>query len=175
MKRILIALFAAASIALTSATAFASNKGGLDGDKQSENIDVNVKFQDDTTTPTVYSVDIVWQDMDFVYVSAGSKVWNADTHEYMNQTVGAWEHDSADITVTNHSNAEIAVKVTYTPLGESGVSGEIIDGEFTIGSAVGLDYNAAELKKTARFEISGIPEDETASNLKVGTVTVAFE
>lgn len=172
MKRLLIGFLAMSSIVFTSATAFAD--ATLDTATPNKDIDVNVNYEDGTSSPTVYSVDIVWESMEFTYNAVGTKEWDADKHEYVDNTEGAWNKETADITVTNHSNAEIEVIVTYNAIGESGVTGTVENGAFSIQSAVGLATDAAELSATATLKIGGAPEDKTASALKIGTVTVSF-
>ncbi len=173
MKKILIALLAAASIAFSAVTVYADS-GVLTDIEAGKDIDVNVNYNDGTESPDVYSVDIIWESMEFTYNAAGTKDWDATKHEYVDNTTGQWDKDTANITVTNHSNLGIDVKVSYTATDESGVVGEIVNGEFTIDSAVGKATDAAELSKTASLKISGEPSDKTATNLKVGTVTVEF-
>ncbi len=175
MKKLLTLILALALVASVSVTAFAAEPDAtLIGDDNSASVDVYVTYEDTTNTPTVYSVDVEWQEMNFTYVSAGTLVWKPETHEYEQQTTGAWETKSADIKVTNHSNAAVDVTVTYTANGTTGVTGTITNGTFTLETAEGKTVAEAP-SKTATFTVGGIPTDKKAKDLKVGTVTVSFE
>ncbi len=174
MKKFFIATLAFVLLASITVTAFAAETELTDANK-SEEIDVNVNYQDGTQTPTVYSVDVVWDSMTFTYNASGTKVWDATTHSYMDNTNGVWANDSADVTVTNHSNADVNVTVTYTEVGASGVNGVISNGDFSITSAVDKAVDDATLTKTATLTVSGVPVDKSANNLKIGTVTVVID
>ncbi len=175
MKKILILILALLLAASMSVTAFAAEPDAtLTGDNKSTSVDVYVTYEDATTTPTVYSVDVEWQEMNFNYVSAGTMVWKPETHEYEHQTTGAWESDRANIKVTNHSNAAVDVTVIYTANGTTGVTGTIANGTFTLETAEGKTVAEAPTK-TATFTVGGVPTDKNAENLKVGSITVSFE
>ncbi len=175
MKKLFAILTSLALLVSMSVTAFAAEPDAtLTGDGKSTTIDVNVTYADATSTPTVYSVDVQWQEMSFQYNYAGPMVWNPETHEYQDQARGDWESNTADITVTNHSNAAVNVTVTYTANGTTGVTGTITNGSFTLENAVGKAVAEADAE-TATLTISGVPTDTTARNLKVGSVTVSFE
>ncbi len=174
MKKLLAAVLALALSAALTVTIFAAPNASLNGSDKSETIDVNVTYQDATDSPVVYSVEVEWQEMNFKYISAGSMVWDPSTHEYQNQTTGAWESNTADIKVTNHSNTEVNVSVSYTPDGTTGVTGTITNGSFTLESADGKAVSEAD-SKLATLTVSGVPTDKAANNLKVGAVTVVID
>ncbi len=175
MKKFLALILTLALVATMSVTAFAAEPDAtLTGDDKSTSVDVYVTYEDTTSAPTVYSVDVEWQEMSFLYISAGTHVWNPETHEYEEQTTGSWDSHHADIKVTNHSNAAVDVTVTYTADGTTGVTGTISNGTFTLETAEGKTVAEAPTQ-TARFTVGGAPTDKNAENLKVGSVTVSFE
>ena len=80
-----------------------------------------------------------------------------------------WVDDEGSVTVTNHSNAEVAVTVSFADADNGTASVDVANGTFTLESAVDKATNAAD-SETATLTASGIPE----SNAKIGTVTVAI-
>lgn len=176
MKKILSIMACLALTASVSGTALAG--GGTDkltNVKNQQSIDIEVACQNNTVIPDVYSVDIEWQDMIFTYNASGTKTWNPVTHMYTAETTGQWSKDAADITVINHSNRSIEVVVSYENDNQIGVDVLVTNGTFTIESAVDKAVDAPELKQSATLTISGIPDDQTAKDMKVGQVTITIK
>lgn len=117
----------------------------------------------------VYSADVTWTDVAFSY-NAGTTKWNPETHDYTASGASAtWTDSKGSVKVTNHSNAAIAVTVSFakasTANGSATVS--VSNGSFTLDSGVGSTYaNAAS--GTATLTASGKP----TSSSTIGTVTV---
>ncbi len=174
MRKLISAILVLALVATLSVTAFAADNT-LTGSNNSDEIDVNVTYQDGTTQPAIYSVDISWENMNFTYAAEGAMIWDPATHEYQNQTSGGWENETAEIKVTNHSNAAVNVTVSYAAAGNSGVTATVTNGSFSLPSAEGKTVNDASLANTATLTVSGTPSNKEANNLKVGTVTVKFQ
>lgn len=118
----------------------------------------------------VYSVDVAWTDLSFSY-DEGKLSWNPEDHDYTNAGADAnWTDDEGSVTVTNHSNADVAVTVSFSDANaDDGLSVEVTDGSFTLESAVGKDKNAGD-SKVATFKATGTP---TASG-KIGSIVVAI-
>lgn len=55
-------------------------------------IPVNGSYQEKLETETVYSVDISWGSMEFVYAKEGTGVWNPETHSYDNVSGAGWQY-----------------------------------------------------------------------------------
>lgn len=174
MKRILIALLAACCVSFGAVAASAA-EGTLTDANKAQDIDVTVNYHDGTIAPEVYSVDIMWDEMSFTYNASGAIVWDSTTHQYVDNTTGAWGKDSAKVEVTNHSNKAVEVDVKYTADGDTGVIAQVDNPSFTIDSAVGKAIDDAALTKVATIKVSGIPAERTAENLKIGTVTVEIK
>lgn len=145
---------------------------GKDGSKD---IDVTAKYESSTTTPEVYSVDIIWSSMTFTYTESGTKTWNAANHSYNTSTQGAWDKTAATVTVTNHSNVSVGVAVEYTPANDTGIIGTLENGTATLDAGAEGDYAGAD-SHTATLTISGTPNSAiTSDGVKIGTVKVTIE
>ena len=133
--------------------------------------DVTVDYQATTTDTStiVYSVDVAWEDVVFIY-NAGTTKWNPEKHDYsIAGNDATWVDDEGSVTVTNHSNAAVAVTVSFDSAANGTASVDVTNGAFTLESAVDKATNAAD-SKTATLTAKGIP----VSNANIGTVTVAI-
>ncbi|MBX9035111.1 hypothetical protein [Gordonibacter massiliensis (ex Traore et al. 2017)] len=173
MKKI-AAVSTAFMLALCMSSVAFADGGSISGSGESQSIDVTAKYDDTTTTPTVYSVDVSWESMQFVYSESGSKIWNPLTHAYEDNVVSRWLKDKAAITVTNHSNVDVETAFSYVPERGVGVSGSFdVTGERLAAGVVGEYGSAPSVVST--LTISGKPSDVvTANGTKVGAVTVSI-
>ena len=132
--------------------------------------DIVVTYGDVTNDPTVvYSVDVTWDDVTFVY-NAGTTKWNPEDHEYnVAGNDASWTDANGAVIVTNHSNADVAVTVSFDKASNGTATINVTNGSFTLASAVGKAFSAAD-SKTATLTAAGIP----SSNATIGTVTVAI-
>ncbi|MCL2487582.1 MAG: hypothetical protein FWE80_02750 [Oscillospiraceae bacterium] len=173
MKK-LFAVLAVLTLVLSAGSVFAfagSDTVGL-GNKD---INVEAKYEGGTSTPTVYSVDLAWGAMQFTFNAGGTFDWDADTHEYDNNTTASWTASGDTVTVTNHSNAAIDVSMAYTQdASYTSVTGTIEDGNFTLPSAVGKDIDDAALSGTAKLLVGGTIASDKTSFVQVGKITVTI-
>lgn len=133
--------------------------------------DVNFTVEDVTVDDSVvYSVDVAWNDLSFTY-DEGKLSWNPEDHDYTKADSAAnWSDDEGFVTVTNHSNADVAVTVSFSDANaDDGLSVEVANGSFTLESAVGKDKNAGD-SDVAALTAKGTP---TASG-KIGSIVVAI-
>lgn len=104
---------------------------------------------------TVYSVDIEWGDMNFTYTGGNEGTWNPDTHEYEGATEGVWTSEGNTVTVTNHSNAPVGVRVYFKeevrPF--QGIEGTFTNPEYQLESAVGKTVEEAD-SRTSELTLS---------------------
>ncbi len=79
--------------------------------------EVTATYTPGDSESTVYKVDITWGSLEFTYTDSSKGTWNTDTHKYVDAKEGKWSWvDGAnEITVTNHSNAEVTATASYTP------------------------------------------------------------
>lgn len=165
-KTIVLALVLTLILSL-SAMAFADSYGP--GDKS---IDVKGKYQNNTVTPTVYSVDVSWGTMQFTYAESGTKVWNPENHTYSDNTSASWVANGNSVTVVNHSNAAVTVSFGFAALRNYNT----VTGTFDVGSktlpagVVGQYDNAARV--TSILTLGGTLAESVADFTKVGTITV---
>lgn len=176
MKKFFALLLAVMMIATMSVTAFAA-ESELTNDKKSESVDVTAKYASGVTDGgTVYNVDISWDSMEFTYTESGVNTWNPEKHEYeVVGTGGAWNHTTSTVTVTNHSNAAVTAKFSFSPVAGGTVTGSFNNATVALPSAVDKATDAAELTGTSDFTIDGTVASTQTTAAKVGTITITIE
>lgn len=164
----------ALALALTMAlavTCFAAKDITAVGGSKSETVKVN--YNEGGKSDTIYGVDVVFEDMTFTYTAASQGTWDPDTHTYKDIDAATWSKSSANVTVTNHSNAAIVATVAYDGGEYDGdVVVDVVNGTLNLGSAVDTATNAAP-KGVATVKVSG-DAAKGDSNKVVGKVTVTI-
>lgn len=140
-----------------------------------QDVDVHGRYQDSTTVPTVYSVDVSWGSMEFIYTESGALRWNPADHSYVDETSGFWTANGNAVTVVNHSNEEVTASFSFAPLGGY----ESVTGTFDVSSKAlkaGEEgkYDEAD-KVTTALTLTGTLGEETATLTKIGSITVSIE
>ena len=123
---------------------------------------------------TVYSVDLVWDDMSFAY-GEGMATWNPGTHNYDVPSGGpGWYDDSGKITVTNHSNAVVYISGEFVQAATlNGTATLTLDKDsFVLDSADGKDVADAAFD-TFNITASGVPENDSSLGKIVVTVSAS--
>ena len=170
MRKLLTVLALVLTVAMCAS--FVASADTLSGiSSSSKDVSVNYTATSEDKTTIVYSADVVWTDVAFSY-SAGTTQWNPESHDYSASGAAAtWTDTAGSVKVTNHSNADIAVTVSFakasTANGTATVS--VTNGSFTLTSAAGVAVDAAA-SSSATLKASGKP----TSNATIGTVTVAI-
>ncbi len=147
----------------------------LTGADESHRIDVEAKYVDGTSTPDVYSIDVVWGAMQFTYSSSGTREWDPTTHEYIGNFTGTWTASGNTITVTNHSNKAVDVTFLYEKVsGFDGISGVFSTVSDTLrageeGNAEGADHVSVVLT------LSGTLASDVSEFTKIGAITVSLQ
>lgn len=148
----------------------------------SDSHDVYVTYQEGASSPTIYSVDIVWESMEFTYTAASKGTWNPSTHTFTDAGEASWSFANNKITVTNHSNADVNTSFSYTPAANfRAVNGAFVDvhknaihnATLTLNSAVGYAREAAP-SGDAFLSLSGELPSSLATQTICGTVTVTI-
>ena len=172
MKRLTVLLLMVMLVPAMSTTAFAA-EGNIKAAGGSQTIDVSARYIGNATTPTVYSVDLAWDDMSFTYTAAGTQEWNPGNHSYTDNTTASWS-DGMTITVTNHSNAAVSADFTYAASeGFTAATGSFTASTLSLATAVDTTVAGAP-KSTTTFSLSGtLPNTQTTSG-KIGTITVTL-
>ncbi|MBU5479842.1 hypothetical protein [Blautia sp. MSJ-19] len=173
MKK-LFAISTAIAIALSvGVTAFADSGGEILGVSDNQSINVIAKCSKYIVeNQIVYSVDMKWDDMTFTWCEKSSRVWNPEKHTYSGKVTGSWDKNTANIQVTNHSNAGVRVDFVYKPVGSTNLSGTLSVTEDTLTAGVENDYEHAD-KVTSRLTISGKPNQTVSeTGTRIGTITI---
>ena len=175
-KLIATALALTMTLSLSTTDLAAGNVDGA-GTGPQEPIDVTAKYNDGATEPTVYSVDLTWDDMTFTYNESGTKIWDPDTHTYTDTTSAGWDKDTAAVTATNHSNTKVTVSFTYTPQGDTGVTAYMSKLSFILAAGV-ENYPDDASTNSSALTIDGNSKPNssvTAEGVTIGTITVTIE
>ena len=137
--------------------------------------EVEVTVNSGSAQDIVYRVDVVWDALDFTYNFNSEGVeWDPATHAYKTAgdgAVGAWNKTSANITVTNHSNAAVNVSATKADVANTGVTFELTNASFELATAEGTTFAAAPTQNIV-CAVSGVPTSKTG--FLATTITIAF-
>ena len=167
MKKFITLAMTFIMIIVMATSSFAATVGAVDG-SATETVDVIINKDD---VQTVYSVDIDWGTLDFTY-NLGNGRWDPTDHTVEGGSAG-WDIDSAKITVTNHSNAEVAIKAVFadnqTTAELNGVTAELSNNTFNLAAGK-LNKYAEAAKNETTVTVSGTPSVE--GTFTVGTITV---
>lgn len=177
MKKLIATALALTMTLSLSTTALAAGNVDGAGVGPQDPIDVTVKYNDSATDPTVYSVDLTWEDMTFTYNKSGTRTWDPDTHTYTDTTSAGWDKVTAKVTATNHSNAPVKVSFTYTPQGDTGVTASMNKHNFILAAGKEDRPNDADTN-SAVLTIDGTSKPNnsvTAGGVTIGTITVTIE
>ena len=171
MKKILAVALALTMIVGMSIPAFAAYEGENTVIPLTAGYDKATAVLD--TSVIVYDVNVTYDAMTFNFTETANKtIWNPAELDYTGtQTVtgGTWENNktTANITVTNKSNAALTISATI-----SGETGFTVTGDTTCASAVGAGEEGANAPTTATLVVTApatIADDVTAN------VTVAID
>lgn len=177
MKKLIATALALTMTLSLSTTALAA--GNVDGASVGSQyrIDVTAKYNDSAAEPTVYSVDLTWEDMTFTYNESGTRIWDPDTHTYTDTTSAGWDKVTAAVTATNHSNTKVTVSFTYTPQGDTGVTVSMSKLSFILAAGVeNMPNDAATNSSLLTINASTKPNSSvTAEGVTIGTITVTIE
>lgn len=154
---------------------------------------VYVSYATASPEETVYSIDIKWGNMEFVYREASPGTWLPDKLDYDSSGAEGWYPKttassdtlaSNQIVISNRSNAKIQCTATFNKDEElndifGNVSGSF-DSESTTVTSTSFFLSSAAITKTAQemtlsLFLSGQPLDTALNRDKIGTITVAFE
>lgn len=161
MKKI-IAIFLTLMLVLSfSMSVSAANPIVTDGGTDSAT--VKATFND---CPDVYSVDISWGALTYIY----TETWHADTKA----NTYAWASTAAGtadkVTVANSSNVAITASLAYTSdVTITGVTGTFAPASFNLALPSGTATT-----NSSTLSVSGTPSTQALSSSTVGSVTVTI-
>ncbi len=177
MKKLIATALALTMTLSLSTTALAGGNVDGAGVGPQEPIDVTAKYNDGVTEPTVYSVDLTWEDMTFTYNESDTRIWDPDTHTYKDTTSAGWDKFTAAVTATNHSNTAVTVTFDYTPQGDTGVTAYMTKRSFILAAGV-ENYPDDAATDSSLLTINGNSKPNssvTAEGVTIGTITVTIE
>lgn len=167
--RKVFAIFAMLLLACSLAMAVSAADGN------SQRIQVTAKSTTESYAPASYCVDISWTDMNFVYTRSQTHTWNPKDHSYKTTTRNKWTDKEAFITVTNHSNVDVRVKITFEPVEGTGVTGVLKNASRKLKAGETGNYDGAD-SMTATLTVRGTPTEEVgAEGTKIGEIVVTIE
>lgn len=169
MKKIAALILAIAMLMAMSTTAFAATI--TTGD---QTIDVEAKYQDNTSSAPVYSVDITWGAMQFTYTESGSMTWNPNDHTYTDSTTASWSASGNTVTVVNHSNASVTASFAFEALDAYNTVTGVFDTASKNLKEGEIDgYDTAD-KVTTTLTLGGSLAETVTGFTKIGKITVTI-
>ena len=168
MKKIIaIALALVMTLAL-AVTCFAATSNAVPA---SQNGDVTATYNTPDAAGTVYKVDVTFDAMTFTYTPEGNGTWDPAQHKYVEKAAAKWE-GTGNITVTNHSNAAVAVTLSYAA--EEGFEAATANFSKTNFTLVSAATTGAAVTDSATLTMGGSLPASATTATKIGTVTVAL-
>lgn len=173
MKKLFALTLAVVMIFAMTISASAANSETVT-DAGSQNINVEGKYVDESTKDEKISADVVWGAMEFSYTKTGKYVWDADQHQYLDQTQNNWSATGNTVTVTNHSNVAVSVNLKFTANTGYSVTGTFDNSTFDLPSAEGKAVDATELAKVSTLTLGGELDSGNTTMATVGTISVSI-
>ncbi len=166
MKKIVSLCLALALVMSLGITAFANETDVGVGNYSTT---VTGSTVNSTTGGTVFSVDITWSDMDFIYHGAQAPVWDAENHTYTEGTAAYWE-GWGSIKVANNSNAGITATPSYTAAtGYEDATMLFGTDKLCVGTAEFGEQRAESIRVTPTGSLPNDTQDKT-----IGTITITI-
>ena len=124
----------------------------------------------------IYYVVVDWEDTTFMYDFDGAPTWKPEDHTYDPISTAHWDKTSANIKVTNHSNAAVTVTSLFsnglTTIKKYDVTGDLTNSSINLPTGEGLDWGTAA-NGTTTLNISGTPNVTGQFILDTITVTIS--
>lgn len=200
MKRLFAIPLVGVMLAILAVPALAEgNTGTLTIPTESQNIEVQGRYDETTGAITTFSVDIRWGNMKAIYAPNRTKEWDSDALTFKDVSASSatnpwtWDRTTSsngvepnEISITNKSSTNITCKLEFQSDPEvPGVNGTILSksgdpqNTFSIISAENLpgDKNAKLQKVTMSgfLQLNGQLGASQTSFQKIGTILVTLE
>ena len=158
-------------------------KGNVDPKKLEKALEDGT-YQEKLETETVYSVDISWGSMEFVYAKEGTGVWNPETHSYDNVSGAGWQYPAGgpgglagnEVQITNHSNTKIVCSLDFTT--EEAfpeIVGTFDRPEISISSAEGKAVDDETLTQKSKLNMQGALAEQVVTPTPIGEILVTLQ
>lgn len=174
MKKLSIIILSLALLFAASVTAFAGDTITSQG--QSASAQVKGTYVQGGSSAIVYSVDITWGSMDFIYTDTAGGIWNPQTHNYDGGTQAGWNYSEGAnrITVTNHSNAAVTVSLQYIPDSNySNITASFSQPTLSLATAENTAFSQAP-SGSSELTLAGELSSSTTTKTNIGVVTVTL-
>lgn len=199
MRRLFVIPLVGVMLAILAVPVLAEgNTGTLTIPTESQNIEVQGRYDDTTGAITTFSVDIKWGNMKAIYAPHRTKEWDSDNLTFKDVSASnatnpwTWDRTTSsngvepnEISIINKSSTDITCKLEFqSDLEVSGVNGTILNKNgdtqdtFTIISAENLpgDKNTKlqQVTTSGFLQLSGKLNPAQTSFQKIGTILVTL-
>ena len=183
MKKWLTLPLTAGCLVLLAMPALA-NEGHMNRPSDLSRIPVKGSYQEKLETQTVYSVDISWGSMEFVYAEEGTGIWNPETHTYDNVNGAGWQYPAGgpgglagnEVQITNHSNTKIVCSLDFaTEEAFPEIVGIFDQSKVAIETAEEKAVDAEELTKRVKLNMQGTLSEAVVEPTPIGEILVTLE
>ena len=168
MKRIVSLLLTLVLVLSISTTVFAEE--GL-GQGQYTGEVTGTYVEGNEGSGTVFSVDIAWEGMEFIYHAAKEPVWDAENHKYSDYMAAYWEGEGT-ITVTNHSNTVISAVPEFVK--DSGYEKAELEFSTTKLHLASSEFMAFGANQTGTITVTADGSLPAETDGKIGVVKVTI-
>lgn len=149
-------------------------------------IPVTGSYQESAGGETVYSLDIAWGDMNFVYTKENVGTWDPNTHTYTGGGNSTWSYTPAGangelagnvIQVTNHSNVAVTCSMDFAIASEleGRVRGGFTQNSIKLSSAEDKDVNDKSLSDYMELSILGELPESFPGPTTIGYVRITVQ
>lgn len=169
---ILLTLFIVLFIAFVPVTGLAENSTYFDKKDAQDSISVYGKYVENSEG-IIYSININWGDMLFTYTEPSKGTWNPQTHDYDNPITGGWSSNGNIIEITNHSNVDVTITLSYSSKTELDITptATFSNEYFTLKTAEGTSVDNAP-SKSVSLELSGEIDKNIVDNQEIGSISI---
>lgn len=176
MKKFTAIILAFAIVLCMGITAFATNSSSGNTTGALPSVDVKAQYINGVTPAgsATYSYVVSWGAMEFSYTRSGNEKWNAGSHDYdVENEKFDWTASGNEITVTNHSDAQIVVAFDFAKgNGFDALTYAFSNDSITLPSAVGKAVDDASLTGSTALTIGGEISDDVTTLSAVGQITI---
>ena len=157
----------------------------------SQTIPVMGKYVDKGDTipsSTVYSVDIEWGSMEFIYAKSNKLTWDPTQHASVGKASAKWEVPEGkssnglaanEIRLTNHSNTSVVARLDFNPeekfQTENSGGGEFSKDHIQLADASHVTAVSDAPTETVKFMPTGTLSEEQTTLTNIGNISVSLE
>lgn len=192
MKKFVAIPLVAVMLAALAVPALAEGKSTLTEIAiSSQTIPVMGKYEDEGdagSASTVYSVDIEWGSMEFIYAKSNKLTWDPTQHASVGTVSTKWKVPegkssnglaSNEIRLTNHSNASVVARLDFNPeetfQAEHNGGGNFSKDHIQLADASRVTAVSDAPTETVTFMPTGTLSEKQATLTNIGNISVSLE